>query len=78
MEFKSLLNKFETQEVFIYGKSVIQIVEMKTYIDNNQLKSDFIYHTDRNRRGIITITHKDKESENLALTAQQKHSQELS
>ena len=55
MTFEDLKNKYETKEVFIYGKSVIQIVDMKTYEESDIRKTDFIYHTDRNRRGVITI-----------------------
>lgn len=67
MNFKSLLEKYNSQEVFIHGNSVIQIVDMKTYSDSGDLKTDFIYHTERNRRGIITIVHQDNESKNTAL-----------
>jgi hypothetical protein len=57
MTYKQLLKKYRSEEVFIYGKSVIKIVEMETYSDKDVLKTDFIYHTERNRRGVITVEH---------------------
>ncbi len=33
MTYETLLDKYKTQEVFIYGKSVIQIVDMETTVD---------------------------------------------
>ena len=72
MDYETLLDKYKTKEVFIYGRSVVQIVDMETYDDSGTLKTDFIYHTERNRRGKITIKHKDKTTENLAIFMQQK------
>ncbi len=59
MTYETLLDKYKTQEVFIYGKSVIQIVDMETSVDLGVRKTNFIYHTDRNRRGLITVEHDD-------------------
>jgi len=63
MTYKSLLEKYRTKEVFIYGRSVVQLVDKKTYVDSGVKKTDFEYHTDRHRRGLITVEHED---ENLA------------
>ena len=57
MTYETLLEKYRTKEVFIYGRSVMQIVEKKTYVDSGIYKTDFIFHTERNRRGIITAVH---------------------
>lgn len=57
MTYEELLNKYRSKEVFIYGRGVVQIVDMKTYSDSDGMKTDFIYHTDRQRRGIITKEH---------------------
>ncbi|MFH2092058.1 MAG: hypothetical protein ABIJ31_06815 [Pseudomonadota bacterium] len=67
MTYKELLKKYNSKEVFIYGKSVIQIVEMETYVDSDVKKTDFIYHTERNRRGVITIAHDDQVTEKFAV-----------
>jgi hypothetical protein len=60
MTFDELCDKYRSGEVFIYGKSVIQIVDMATRCDENEMKTDFIYHTERNRRGIITVAHEGR------------------
>ena len=65
MTYEELLDHYRSKTVFEYGKSIIQIAEMETYIDSDTLKTDFIYHTDRNRRGIISITH-EKTSDEMA------------
>ncbi len=57
MTYDELLKKYQSKEVFIYGKSVVQIVDIQTRCEKNSKKTDFIYHTERNRRGIITIDH---------------------
>ena len=67
MTYKELLKKYRSKEVFIYGKSVIQIVEMETYEDSGVLKTNFIYHTERNRRGVITKEHDGKPTEHFAV-----------
>ena len=59
MTYEELLAKYKSKEAFIYGRSVVQIVEMKTRCDPESMKTDFIYHTERNRRGIITIAHEE-------------------
>jgi hypothetical protein len=59
MNYETLLDKYRTKQVFIYGKSVIQIVDTKTYVDAGSKKTDFIFHTERNNRGIITVEHED-------------------
>lgn len=60
MTYKDLLKKYRAKKVFIYGRSVIQIVDMETYADSDKLKTDFIYHTERNRRGVITVEHEGR------------------
>lgn len=67
MNFQSLFQKFQNQEAFIHGNSVIQIVDMKTYTDAGRLKTDFIFHTERLRRGIITVEHQNTEDETIAM-----------
>lgn len=68
MTYKELLKNYRAKKVFIYGRSVVQIVDMETYVDNKVLKTDFIYHTDRNRRGVITVEHEGKDvTENFAV-----------
>jgi hypothetical protein len=67
MTYKELLKNYRSKKVFIYGRSVIQIVDMETYTDSNHLKTDFIYHTERNRRGVITVTHDDQVTEKFAV-----------
>lgn len=57
MTYDELLEKYRSKEVFIYGRSVVQIVDMATRCDTDDMKTDFIYHTERNHRGIITIEH---------------------
>ncbi len=57
MTYQQLLKKYHTRKVFIYGRSVVQIVDKQTYIDDGEKKTDFIYHTERNRRGVITVSH---------------------
>ncbi len=59
MTYKELLKNYRSKKVFIYGRSVIQIVDMETYEDQGVKKTNFIYHTDRNRRGVITVEHED-------------------
>ena len=59
MTYEELLAKYKSKEVFIYGKSVVQIVDMETRYNAGFKQTDFIYHTDRNRRGIITVDHDD-------------------
>jgi hypothetical protein len=59
MNYEELLSKYRTKEVFIYGRSVIQLTDMETYLDSQVLKTDFIFHTDRNRQGVISIVHDD-------------------
>ncbi len=61
MTYEELLKKYKTKEVFIYGKSVIHLVDMKTYVESDTVKTDFIFHTDRNRRGVIKIAHEVKD-----------------
>jgi len=60
MTYKELLKNYRSKKVFIYGRSVIRIVDMETYADKDVLKTDFIYHTERNRRGVITVEHEDR------------------
>ena len=60
MTYDELLDKYRSKEVFIYGRSVVQIVDMATRCDSDHMKTDFIFHTDRNRRGIITIAHEGR------------------
>lgn len=67
MTYKELLKNYRSEKVFIYGRSVIQIVDKETYVDDGIKKTDFIYHTDRNRRGVITIDHEGDVSENFAV-----------
>lgn len=67
MTYKDLLKKYRTNKVFIYGRSVIQIVDMETYTEDEKIKTDFVYHTERNRRGVITIEHDGKVNEEFAV-----------
>jgi hypothetical protein len=66
MNYETLLEKYRTKEVFIHGRSVIQIVETQTYFDAEIKKTDFIFHTERNNRGIITVEHENTTAENFA------------
>ncbi|MCP3873834.1 MAG: hypothetical protein GY699_11835 [Desulfobacteraceae bacterium] len=59
MNYDTLLEKYRTKQVFIYGRSVIHIVDTQTYIDTGIKKTDFIFHTERNNRGIITVENED-------------------
>ncbi len=59
MNYETLLERYRTKEVFVYGRSVIQIVDTKTYVDAGIKKTDFIYHTERNNRGVITVAFED-------------------
>lgn len=63
MTYEELLDNYRSKTVFEYGRSIIQIAEMETYIDSGILKTDFIYHTDRQRRGVITIAHEKTSAE---------------
>lgn len=67
MTYKELLSNYRSKKVFIYGKSVVQIVDMETYKDGDTLKTDFIYHTERNRRGKITVAHDGNINEEFAV-----------
>jgi hypothetical protein len=55
MDYKALLKKYQTKEVFIYGRSVMQIVDKHTYVDSGIEKTDFIFQTERLNRGAITV-----------------------
>lgn len=66
MNYETLLKRYRTKEAFIYGRSVIQIVDKKTYVDAGIKKTDFIYHTERHNRGIITVRSEDTTAENPA------------
>ena len=57
MTYEQLLEKYKTKEVFIYGRSVMQIVDMSTQCRNRTLETDFTYRTDRHHRGVITVAH---------------------
>ena len=57
MDYESLMEKYKTGEVFIYGRSVMRIVDTHTYMDADTKKTDFIFKTERNNQGKITITH---------------------
>ena len=57
MTYDELMEKYRSKEVFIYGRSVVQIVDRETRYEGNTRHTDFIYHTDRNRRGIISVAH---------------------
>ena len=67
MTYKELNRNYWSKKVFIYGRSVIQIVDKETYVDEDVLKTDFIYHTERNRRGIITVEHGESSTQGLAV-----------
>ena len=54
MTYEELVDHYRSKKVFIYGKSVVQIVDMQTYIDSGILQTDFFYHTERHHRGTIT------------------------
>ena len=60
MTYESLLEKYRTKEAFIYGRSVIQIVDKEDIIDNGIRKTTFHYQTERLNRGVITV---DREPE---------------
>ena len=62
MDYETLMEKYRTKEVFIYGRSVVRIVEKKTYVDAGIRKTDFVFQTDRNHRGIITVPNENKEN----------------
>lgn len=62
MKYEMLLEKYRTKEVFIYGRSVVRIVEKKTYVDSGVRKTDFVFQTERNHRGIITVPNEDKDN----------------
>ncbi|WP_022668102.1 hypothetical protein [Desulfospira joergensenii] len=66
MTYEELVDNFRSKKVFIYGKSVVQIVDMKTYADSHGTKTDFIFQTDRQNRGIITREHGNGVPENFA------------
>jgi hypothetical protein len=55
MDYDTLLEKYKNKEVFIYGKSVMQLIDKKTYVDSGIKKTDFIFQTERLNRGIITV-----------------------
>ena len=57
MDYNTLLEKYRKKEVFIYGRSVMQLVGKKTYVDSGIKKTDFIFQTERHNRGIITVDH---------------------
>lgn len=57
MDYNTLMEKYRTQEAFIYGRSVMQIVETRTYEEDGVTKTDFIYKTERQNRGVITVAH---------------------
>ncbi len=67
MTYKELLKNYWSKKVFIYGRSVIQIVDMDTYMDKDRKKTDFVYHTERNRRGVITVEHDGPMPEGFAV-----------
>lgn len=67
MTYKELLKNYRTKKVFIYGRGVIQIVDMENYTEDDIMKTDFIYQTERNRRGVITIEHDKKAEEKFAV-----------
>ncbi len=67
MDYKTLLEKYRTKEVFIYGKSVVQLVDKQTYVDDGVKKTDFEYHTDRHRRGLITVINDDQNFQTFAI-----------
>ncbi len=72
MTYEELLNNYRSSTVFIYGRSVMQIVDMTTYMDSDVLKTDFIFNTDRNRKGVITIDHEKNADEKLSALIQEK------
>jgi hypothetical protein len=55
MTYKSLMEKYRTKESFIYGRSVMQIVDKESVVDEGVRKTKFYYQTDRLNRGIITV-----------------------
>lgn len=57
MDYDTLMERYRTKQAFIYGRSVMQIIDTKTYVDAGITKTDFIYKTERNNRGIITLAH---------------------
>ncbi|MEH0019646.1 MAG: hypothetical protein V6Z89_08335 [Desulfobacter sp.] len=59
MDYDTLLEKYRTKETFIYGRSVMQIVDKNTYEDSGVTKTDFIYQTERQNRGVITVAHEE-------------------
>lgn len=60
MDYDTLLEKYRTKEVFIYGRSVMQLVDKQTYVNSGIKKTDFIFETERHNRGIITVEHGGK------------------
>ncbi|MCG8616288.1 MAG: hypothetical protein MI802_08735 [Desulfobacterales bacterium] len=56
MTYKSLMEKYKTKESFIYGRSVMQIVDKETFVDGGIRKTKFYYQTDRLNRGVITVS----------------------
>ena len=62
MDYETLMEKYRSKEVFIYGRSVVRIVEKKTYVDAGTRKTDFVFQTDRNHRGIITVPNENKDN----------------
>jgi hypothetical protein len=67
MTYNDLMKKYRSNEVFIYGRSVMQIVDTVTYQEEGITKTDFVFKTDRNRRGIITKAHFDEEVDPLPI-----------
>lgn len=55
MDYDELMEKYRTKESFIYGRSVMQIVDKETYMDNGIRKTKFYYQTERLNRGVITV-----------------------
>ena len=60
MDYDTLLEKYKNKEVFIYGRSVVRIVDKNTYVDSGIKKTDFIYQTERLNRGTITVENNEK------------------
>ena len=55
MTYESLMEKYRTKESFIYGRSVMQIVDKKNFVEEGVRKTKFYYQTDRLNRGVITV-----------------------
>ncbi|HCY88336.1 MAG TPA: hypothetical protein DHV36_24580 [Desulfobacteraceae bacterium] len=55
MTYESLMEKYRTKDSFIYGRSVIQIVDKETFTEEGVRKTNFYYQTDRLNRGVITV-----------------------